>query len=249
MPISADSNQKLIAQLDSLPSNPGSRISGRNQEEKENYALKNYGKILLSHGLINYPISIQKQESPDYWIVENGSAYGIEITESTSEPYQMLLTEWERRPGTYIEPDKIQYGRSYSRQEILDMITPDDEPLSGPGWMGRQAEGYAANWARDAALKKAGLAINWDEAVRKNMRIMLYQNCAAWICDKPTFAAKLKSNLVDGFQRVGIGLDEFRIDYLLTDCETLVFDAARDCKIMEMPDNLCAPGRIFPRRK
>jgi len=213
--------QKSLSQI---RDDVGSRISGRNQEEKENWVIKRYFLLLSqAEDILAYPIKVLKRESPDYHVTLENEDYGIEVTESTSEYFQALLMESARCPELVHEPDKIRYGQTYTHQELLRMLRPPDAPLTGPGWMGLQAERDAASWARDAVEKKLSKIRLWRQEQAQETRLLLYDNCPAWIHDYPAFSRMLLKNIQELLTQKQFSPD-IQIDFLSSSGDSLLYD-------------------------
>lgn len=104
------------------------RTEGRRSEDRELWCLSGYLLALGESGRLQFPLSVQKAEAPDFLVTQwNGDRVALEVTEAGTAKWQKAATELERRPpGTMVEgEDKI--------------VLPGGE-LTGKGWPGDDAE-------------------------------------------------------------------------------------------------------------
>jgi hypothetical protein len=228
MELEAQSKEEFLDRLESLPSDVGSRLKRRSQEKKENFAIKHYFKLRAKQGLVEYPVRLKKNESPDYFVWEGAKHYGIEITEATFESYQYLLTANEKRPDMWFEPDVFIYGTEYPIETIQKYLKPRNSKLSGPGWGGVQAENYASGWARDSLVKKMETVAVWPSEIKENLRILLYQNCPAWLHDIKALGNSFKKRIEESSDEGRLKLGAVKVDYLSSDGEMMVMDVSGD---------------------
>ena len=91
MPIVEASNKnELYSRLGPYGSDVSGRLT-RTKDEKEAYCLRRYVLTLAAHGLLPFPLSIEKTETPDF-IVMGVEAYGIEVVEATDPNDQREYT-------------------------------------------------------------------------------------------------------------------------------------------------------------
>jgi hypothetical protein len=232
--LEASAKEEFEEKLMALPSDVGSRLRRRSQEKKENFAIKHYFLILSKSDKIEYPIKLRKSESPDYLVEENGKNYGIEITEATFEAYQYLLTENERQPGMRFEPDAFIYGEEYPIETVTRFLKPHGTRLAGRGWGGTEAELYASGWARDSLIKKLVTISRWPAESKKELRILLYQNCPAWLHDIHALGRLLKKRICESQDSGALNLSGIKVDYLSSDGGMVVIDASGSCESIDM---------------
>ncbi len=178
--------------VDEIDIEIGPRNSGRQQEKQEIFTLINFLKVRKGNADIDYPIRINKRESPDFDIVENKYSYGLEITELTNELYQALMTYCEFHPEFTYEPSSIDYGMTMRNTDWKNLLKRVGEPLSSKGWSGNQAEDYSAKWGRDAIIKKSKKINEWKKSYEGDINILLYSNSPGWIHNYEEFAQLLK---------------------------------------------------------
>lgn len=224
--LEANSKEEFLTKLEALPSDVGPRLKRRSQEKKENFAIKHYFKLRAEQKMVEYPVRLKKNESPDYLVQEGAKQYGIEITEATFESYQYLLTANEKHPDMRFEPDVFIYGTDYPIETIKKYLKPHDSKISGPGWGGVQAENYASGWARDSLIKKMETVEAWSSEVKDGLRILLYQNCPAWIHDIKALGNSLNRRIKESIEEGKLMLGGIKVDYLSSDGEMMVFDVA-----------------------
>ena len=64
----------------------------RTKDQKEAYCLRRYLLSLANCGLLDYPLAVEKCETPDF-IVTGTECFGIEVTEATDEVDQREYTK------------------------------------------------------------------------------------------------------------------------------------------------------------
>lgn len=220
--IRARGKRGFVRKLLSYKSDVGTRLKRRNPEDKENFVIKHYYLLLAEADSVAYPIAISKGESPDYTVSEGQAKYGLEITESTFEAYQYLLTEHERRGDCWFEPDVFRYGGEYTKENVLRYLKPSGSPLVGPGVAGHEGEDNASGWAAESLIKKLLTVSKWPEDSRRSLRILLYQNCPGSVHDMDAFATFFKNRMAklappDADRAI-------KVDYLTSNGKMLAFD-------------------------
>ena len=68
----------------------------RTQDQKELYNLRQYLPTLAINGLLSFPLSVEKGESPDFLLTDaKAGTWGLEVTEATTKDWQRELTMTE----------------------------------------------------------------------------------------------------------------------------------------------------------
>ena len=76
---------------------PRKGLNRRTHDQKELFNLRQFLTTLAAHGKIEFPLSVEKGESPDFMLtVGGGEPLGLEVTEATTNEWQRELTETER---------------------------------------------------------------------------------------------------------------------------------------------------------
>jgi|SRR5215813_4696632 len=71
---------------------PG-RLEGRKPEDREIFCLGVLLKTIAPDGLIAYPLTVDKGESPDFMLLcPSGERVGLEVTEATTGAFQKMMT-------------------------------------------------------------------------------------------------------------------------------------------------------------
>lgn len=218
----AASETELKAALQKLDVDVGSRLKARSQAAKESYVLKHYFELLMRVNRIGYPITVRRNESPDFLVQDKGLAYGLEVTESTFQEYQYFLTESAKRKLTY-SPSVFRYGETDNFEFVQKLLQASDGKPRTRVWNGVEAERDAASWAYDSLKKKVDVVSRWKERPR-NLRICLYHNSPCWIRDTLAFS-RCFSQLFRGDSEnlMGFSLNEIKVDYLINEA-SLIYD-------------------------
>ena len=68
----------------------------RTHDQKELFNLGQYLPTLAANGLLRFPLTLEKGESPDFVLTDgNSEVWGLEVTEATTEDFQRELTDTE----------------------------------------------------------------------------------------------------------------------------------------------------------
>ena len=135
------------------------RIDGRKHYHEERYALGVYLSALAQHGLLDFPITVEQGESPDFILTSSsGEPVGLEVTRATEQWLQRKMTAMEReyrqkelaaKPGTEVEPVAI--------------------ALSEHGWAGDTPEKQWCELVRDAIERKIAKLSQFRPASRHDL--------------------------------------------------------------------------------
>jgi hypothetical protein len=119
------------------------RSGGRKSFHREKSCLKFYLEKLIGNNLINFPLSIIKSESPDFFLIENTIKKALEITDCTTESYQKALTELANNEEyRSIEPLDIYNleNESEGKKLFKEGLRKENDPLVGMPWIGDAVE-------------------------------------------------------------------------------------------------------------
>jgi hypothetical protein len=139
--------------------------------EEEIYLLRRYLFTLEDAGLLNYPITLKKAESPDFQGSMNGATYGIEVTEATSPADQREMTLAETHDGP---TPRGSYGGRYKS-----------------GSFGFQDERDLAADVIKALRRKRAKANKWSTSI-STLDLLLYANGNHWPSEVKYVAAILE---------------------------------------------------------
>ncbi len=241
-----DASESFLESLAKVDDKVGSRKTKKNQELEENWIIKRYFMLLDQVKAIAYPIKIMKDESPDFLVVEGIAYYGIEVTQSTSEDFQVLLAESDKGHGEFFDPTSIKYDRQsvqhgkkptrrkYTKQELQKMLHKDfSKALATPARMG-SPHPSAAQWATDAVKNKIETIRSWPQKKTETTRILLYENGPDPIFDNHDFKAILKEKLLSTFNDGSVDPKAIPVDCLLGDGRHLVFDVLNSSRLISM---------------
>jgi hypothetical protein len=138
------------------------RSEGRSHYHQEQYCLGLYLLALDRHGLLDYPLTVRKGESPDFVLIEKSSAViGLEVTRATEPWLQRAMTRADRE----------------SQRRELAARNPgrDAEPviigLSDLGWVGDEAENQWCLLMRRAIERKTTKLHKFATAARHDLLV------------------------------------------------------------------------------
>ncbi len=138
------------------------RTEGRRHHHEEEYCLGVYLLALAGNGLLDYPFTVKRSESPDFFLTgESSDAVGLEVTRAT-EP-------WLQREMTSAD-------REYRRRELAaEKSGREPEPtiiaLSQSGWIGDEAENQWCILMRRAIERKITKLAKFVPATRHDLLI------------------------------------------------------------------------------
>jgi hypothetical protein len=137
------------------------RTEGRSHRHEEEYCLGIYLSALGRHGLLDYPFTVRRSESPDFILTEKSSAVvGLEVTRATEQWLQREMTSADRE---------------FRRRELEAKTSgKDPEPviivLSELG-LGDEAEGQWCGLMRRAIEGKIAKLSKFASATRHDLLI------------------------------------------------------------------------------
>ena len=78
----------------------------RSNQDEELWCLRRLLDVLVEHNKIDWPLSVQQSDAPDFSVTENCVSYGLEVTQAISSEDARELTEAERsQSGVYFIGD------------------------------------------------------------------------------------------------------------------------------------------------
>ncbi|MFT3754878.1 MAG: hypothetical protein QM769_02850 [Pseudoxanthomonas sp.] len=158
-----------------------SRSEGRGTVHVETYSIV---RLLgsLPFRIENFPLTLVKDECPDYLLTLNGKQVGIEHTEaiSTNAAKEAALRDEGYGPDYYFARIPSLHEPRKSRKQLIEEIEANK---SGPGWFGDSLE---KNWAEAMAYFIGKKVVTASKAKFRRFDqnwLLIYDN---W----PTFAIK-----------------------------------------------------------
>jgi hypothetical protein len=129
----------------------GSRRNREKARREERYCLALYMLARATNNLIEYPISVEEGQSPDFMVSEGaGDTFGLEVTQATTPEHEERLTHAEK-----------------SGASVLDL---------GPeaGWLEGQRESLWIERMKCAVMQKLELIPGYRKASRHDL--LIYDN-------------------------------------------------------------------------
>lgn len=125
----------------------------RKSEHRERYSICRLLSTLAKTKFLSYPLSLKKDERPDFLLICNEQKIGIEVTEATSEAYSAYKALVKReRPGHFIEPSHFSYGKNPTMGQQRSLLSQNK--LTGVPWSGDGAEKDWSLFIKDSISKK-----------------------------------------------------------------------------------------------
>ena len=107
------------------------RVDGRTKSQEEHYCLALYLLALSRNGLLSFPISASRQESPDFMLTDASCrTTGLEVTRATEGWLQQAMTAAERR---YSALDR--HAKSHNGSAVATISLRHSR-----GWLAGEAE-------------------------------------------------------------------------------------------------------------
>jgi hypothetical protein len=183
---------------------PG-RTQGRNKAHRERYTIFNYLKILNHNDKIEFPLTIIKSDSPDFYI-ETNIKIGIEVTEATDDDLQAAYTQLEKlssKSGNVILEVPHYKPSKMNKKTSFRGIKQSGQKLDSPGWVGDEIEKYWNEYILRAINNKLS-ALNDPQKNYKmaDMYILLIQDETPTDALDFEKALELSSNLI--FDRLNL---------------------------------------------
>jgi hypothetical protein len=178
-------------------------------------------------GKIEFPLDVQKQERPDFYVHSGGRELGIEHTEAIPPDYAKAMAIAEREnPDAIIDISLFNFGEQKSLDEIRDIIHASE--LTGDGWAGNSAEVELADAIKNVVLGKTKkLKKDGFGKFEKNV-LLIYENMPRPHINHDILIKKCAENL-SGYWGNPISFDDVYIEsgdrlILLNQQETTTFN-------------------------
>jgi hypothetical protein len=138
------------------------RSEGRRHYHQEQYCLGLYLLALGRHGLLDYPFTVRKGESPDFMVIgRSGETTGLEVTTATEPWIQREMTKADR------ESRRRELAAKDSGREAEPVIVG----LSELGWVGDEAENQWCLLIRRAIERKTTKLHKFAPAARHDLLV------------------------------------------------------------------------------
>lgn len=191
--ITASTSGEFLSALDAQKIKVPLRTDGRTTTHTETYAIVKSLKFIAESGELEYPVSLTKQERPDFILRHGNISVGIEHTEVVCPNVagSDALRERGHGPDVYY-PRKSKPGeRQLSAKRLIEEIEANDP---GMPWMGDSVE---ENWAEAMAYhvhKKTELYRSIAFGTNEKW-LLLYDNWRSPGIDMPLAIEKLELSL------------------------------------------------------
>ncbi|WP_200383207.1 hypothetical protein [Thiococcus pfennigii] len=144
MNIEASSSEELLNLLRGLDISVPSRTDGRKTEHTERYTICHLLSTLASSNRLQYPLTVQHSDRPDFVLSLAGKSIGIEHTEAVpeNEAAKQALREKGIGPKVHFVSPTSPGEKRRSSKQLRAEIEADE---MGDGWAGEQAQ---KEWAQ-----------------------------------------------------------------------------------------------------
>jgi len=151
--INASNKGELNSKLKNIDISVPLRGEGRTTGDCERWSICRFLSTLNQVGEIEFPIDVQKQERPDFYVHSGDRELGIEHTEAIPADYAKAMVIAEREnPDAIIDMSLFKFGEQKSLDEIRNIIHASE--LTGDGWAGNNAEAELADSIKNVVLGK-----------------------------------------------------------------------------------------------
>ncbi len=153
----ARSSGELHERLKAIPADVPQRGQGRTSEHVERYVIRDVLWTLANAtGLLPYPLSIEKGESPDFDLRSSAESIGVEITEAIPPNLaHAVAIQTEHYPDAALDVSLFAWDSPALTKEEIHVALRRQGPR-GAGWAGDAAEREWANVIAAAVRHKIG---------------------------------------------------------------------------------------------
>jgi hypothetical protein len=137
--ITAGNLAELTANFGSFGISVPARTEKKDQFAEEVHCLRRYLFSLAHNGLLKFPITVAKHETPDFISTWGGNSIGLEVTKATQQEFEADLTRFNRQQNT--------------RHYVSDLNT-GTMLLGVLGWAGDSVEIEWVNFVLNSIAKK-----------------------------------------------------------------------------------------------
>ena len=196
-----------------------SRSKGRSTYHTERYGITQYLKALAKYGMINFPLTIEKAEAPDFMILGPAEKFGVEFTEASTEAFQCAMTKQSMiaDQASFLDVSMFKLSEGVTTRDITRsfggkgekrfFLTPNDK-MRGAGWVNDEPEKEWAKVVVDAIYKKTEVLNKPHFQSKIKLELLIYDNTHVSIFIKPPEGLKYiedelaKRNFSSSFPRV-----------------------------------------------
>lgn len=116
------------------------RTEGRTTEHTETWNICHLLSTLAESNLVNYPVSVQHRDRPDFELQFGETKIGVEVTEAITEKYAAYSALAEREfPNQFLDPGHFRWGKPKLTTKEMRALLRQDK-LSASPWIGDRAE-------------------------------------------------------------------------------------------------------------
>jgi hypothetical protein len=129
---------------------------GQNRKsDREEICLYLFLYSQFNAGLIEFPITYEKRESPDFKITDNNIEIGLEISGATHPQYNYALDKLRNDPDAIFLESDFTPGVSLPKDGVLGLIRSEGQSLRTSGHMGNQAQIEWVEYFSNAIISKS----------------------------------------------------------------------------------------------
>lgn len=142
--------ETLLTRLAEIDISVPPRGPARTAAHRERWTICRLLATLADNGELEYPLSLEKRERPDFKLTLGRMTVGVEITEATSQQFEKARTLAD---GPFFYPSHFRPGgRNFSKDELRGLVGADAP--AGPGWGAKGAEKDWVNFISKALQRK-----------------------------------------------------------------------------------------------
>jgi hypothetical protein len=214
--ISARSFDELLDKLRTVDIRVPPRAEARSTEQVERWSVCRFLSTYGDSELIDYPVSVQKRESPDFLLGEGTGKIGIEITEAIPPDWAWADAKRQRlKYDTTVLLHRFRPGEPRrSKKEIENIARGKNE---GSVWAGYSAERDWADVMLHFALEKTDKAAKPGYAIFPRNWLLIYDNWPLPAVDEVR-AARYFSEHLEGLE------SPLPFDRIFVECERMMWE-------------------------
>jgi hypothetical protein len=154
------SKATLLAELRAIDISVPLRTEGRKTHHAETWTICRLLSTLADSECLDYPLSLEHRDRPDFLLSSGKTEIGIEVTEAVSEQYAAFSALAEREfPDTFLDPGHFRWGAKKITVEEMRALLRQSQ-LTAPPWCGDRPEREWASYIESVIESKLKKLVN-----------------------------------------------------------------------------------------
>jgi hypothetical protein len=172
----ANNRLDFLSSLQGVDISVPERTKGRLSDDTERWLICHLLSALATADLLQYPLSMEHRDRPDFYLQSDSVKIGIEATEAVSEQYAAFVALAKREfPGVLIEPAHFKYGAQRLTLDEMRSILGAGSLTAEP-WIGKRPERDWSSYMTDIIEIKAEKLLKSKFEKYENNWLAIYDN-------------------------------------------------------------------------